>query len=276
MNNYANTAEDLLNSNKLPLWSIFDEGQIGLVKIDPDFRFVESNEAFCRMIGYSKEELMRLTIKDITHPYYLEREFEALNKLIRGDIQIYKAEECYTRKDQTTSNNIVTVSAIHDINGEFLYFFTIIEDITDRKRTEEALKLSEAKFRSLFENMVEGFAYCRMLYENEQPLDFIYLDVNQSFERLTGLKGVTGRRASEVIPGIRETDPQLFEIYSRAALTGIPERFETYIKALKMWIYISVYSPLREHFVTVFEVITDRKKTEEAYRESEEKYNELV
>ncbi len=128
--------------------------------------------------------------------------------------------------------------------------------------TNDALRKSETKYRLLFENMIEGFAYCRMIFENGKPHDFIYLSVNHAFETLTGLKDVVGKRVTEVIPGIREADPELIETYGRVSLTGKPERFEMFVEALKMWLSISVYSPEKEHFVAVFDVITDRKRAE--------------
>jgi PAS domain S-box-containing protein len=137
------------------------------------------------------------------------------------------------------------------------------EEHRERKLAEEALRGSEERYRSLFENMLDGFAHCRMIYEDGQPRDFVYLDVNSAFERLTGLKDVIGKKVTEAIPGIRETDPGLFEIYGRVALTGKPERFEMYVKALSTWFFISVYSPRREHFVAVFDVITERKRAEQ-------------
>ena len=137
-----------------------------------------------------------------------------------------------------------------------------------RKRAEEGLRISEEHYRSLFENMLNGFAYCKMLFDENGPKDFTYLNVNAAFEALTGLKNVIGRNVSEVIPGIRRSDPELFEIYGRVALTGTPERFETYVEALGMWFSIAVYSPRREHFVAVFDVITERKRTEEALRKA--------
>lgn len=122
---------------------------------------------------------------------------------------------------------------------------------------------SDLRYRSLFENMLDGFAYCRMRYENGEPSDFIYLDVNNAFEPLTGLKDVAGKWVSEVIPGIRQSDPELFELYGKVASTGFPEKVDRYVVALDMWFSISVYSPQREHFVAVFDVITKRKKAEE-------------
>ena len=144
-----------------------------------------------------------------------------------------------------------------------------------RTRAEEALRESEERYRSLFENMLEGFAYCRMIFEDDKPQDFVYLAVNEMFETLTGLKEVTGKRVTEVIPGIRQADPELFDIYARVSLTGKPEKFERFVNALKMWFSISVYSPEKEFFVAVFDVITERKRTEEALRKSEERFREL-
>ena len=151
-------------------------------------------------------------------------------------------------------------------DGHITGFIEVVEDITERKQTEAALQESENLYRSLFENMLNGFAYCQMLFEDNQPQDFIYLKVNSAFEALTGLKDVVGKRVSEVIPGIRESDPELFEIYGRVALTGKPERFENYLEALKMWFSVSVYSPGKEYFVAVFDVITERKRAESELR----------
>jgi diguanylate cyclase (GGDEF)-like protein/PAS domain S-box-containing protein len=128
------------------------------------------------------------------------------------------------------------------------------------------LQSHEERYRSLSENMLEGFAYCRMLFEDNRPQDFIYLHVNSSFEKLTGLKNVEGKKVTEVIPGIREAHPDLLEIYGRVALTGEPEKFEIYLEPLAAWLSISVFSTEKEYFIAVFENITDRKKAEEELR----------
>jgi PAS domain S-box-containing protein len=115
----------------------------------------------------------------------------------------------------------------------------------------------------LFNAMREGFAHCRMLYENNQPVDFTYIEVNTAFEQLTGLTDAEGRKVSEMLPGLRESNPELFCIYGRVAATGNPEIFETYVEQLGKWFSVSVYSTEKEHFVAVFQDITERMRNEQ-------------
>ena len=135
------------------------------------------------------------------------------------------------------------------------------------KWTEEALRESEKKYRSLFENMLDGFAYCQILVdENNKPIDFVYLEVNDAFERLTGLRkeDVVGEKVTEAIPGIKEAHPELFSIYGKVALTGERTKFDIYFEPLEIWLSISVYSPQKGYFVAVFENITELKRAEES------------
>jgi len=136
-------------------------------------------------------------------------------------------------------------------------------DITERRQAEKEIKESEGRYRSLFENMREGFAYCRMLFEDGKPADFVYLGVNDTFEQLTGLRNVIGKKVTEVIPGIRESNPEIFDIYGRVAQTGKSEKFEGYIESLGLWLSVSVYSTQEDHFVAVFDNINERKRAEE-------------
>ncbi|MGV8120014.1 MAG: PAS domain S-box protein [Candidatus Xenobiia bacterium LiM19] len=146
----------------------------------------------------------------------------------------------------------------------------------ERKRVEEAEQESEIRYRSLFENMLEGWAYCKMLYQGDEPQDFIYIAVNPAFERLTGLKDIVGKRVTEVIPGIRETHPELFGAYGRVAMTGKPEKLKFFFEPLRIWLNISVYSNEKEHFSAVFENITEHKQAEDELRMHREHLEELV
>ena len=170
----------------------------------------------------------------------------------------------------------IIATPVKDKDGNITAALELVIPITERKRAEETLRESEERYRGLFEHMLEGFAYCKMIFENGEARDFIYLAVNDMFKTLTGLKEVTGKRVTEVIPGIRETDPELFDIYARVSLTGKPEKFEMFLKALKIWFSISVYSPEKEFFVVVFDVITERKRAEEDLKQSEENARQLA
>jgi diguanylate cyclase (GGDEF)-like protein/PAS domain S-box-containing protein len=145
-----------------------------------------------------------------------------------------------------------------------------------RKRAEEGLAKSDEFYRSLFEYMLNGLAYCQMHFDDHgRPWDFTYLAVNSAFETLTGLRNVVGKKVSEIVPGIRESDPKLLEIYGRVSKIGKPERFEMFVDSLQMWFLISVYSPERGYFIALFDVITERKQAEDVLRESEAKYYDL-
>ena len=142
--------------------------------------------------------------------------------------------------------------------------------------SQEEVRRRAEHYSALFENMLDGFAHCKMLFENGQPVDFEYISVNRAFEDLTGLKNVIGRKASEIIPGIRESNPDLIEIYGRVALTGRPERFETYVPELGIWFFISVYSLEKGSFIAIFDNITENKKAEEALKSANQELEKRI
>ncbi|MBI9041442.1 PAS domain-containing sensor histidine kinase [Lutibacter sp.] len=153
-------------------------------------------------------------------------------------------------------------------------------EIKDLKKQQKislenyAVKCDE-KYHSLFNNMVEGFAQCKMLYEHNKPIDFRYIEVNNAFEKLTGLKNVKGKLVSEILVNHKIENPLLFNVYDRVAKTGISERIETYVASLDTWFAISVYSSEKGEFLVIFDDITDHKKTEIAITKSESCLKEL-
>lgn len=161
----------------------------------------------------------------------------------------------------------IDTRAVYALVGGFVFIIIAgsIIYLARLRKSYSKITQTEQKYSSLFQNMTEGFAHCKIITDvYGKPVDFIYLDINSAFERITGLKkeNVVGRLVTEAIPGIAEAHPELFEIYGQVALTGNTARFEIEFKPLSLWLSISVYSPKKEFFVATFQDITERKKAE--------------
>jgi PAS domain S-box-containing protein len=272
--------EEALRISEEKFRAIFKNNSAALAIIEPDTTIAMVNDAYCQMSGYSENEVVGMSWIQQIPPEDLERLKEYnRRRLINPEDAPNKYEFKFYKKNGEIRYGLMSIAMI-DSNRKIIASFT---DITERKRVEAELTMakeraeeSEKRFHSLFENMIEGFAYCKMIFENESPVDFIYLEVNDAFEPLTGLKNVTSKKVSEVIPGLRHIDTELFQIFGRVALTGNPERFEMFVESLNDWYSISVYSPQKEYFVAVFDVITERKRAEKALWESNELNKSLL
>src|SRR5664279_1078001 len=118
-------------------------------------------------------------------------------------------------------------------------------------------KLERAHQEQMFDAMREGYVHCKVLYEGSQPKDFLCLNANAIVEKLAGMANVKGMKASEIVPGIHESNPEIFEICSRVAATGNPEIFETHVEQLGGWFSVSVYSTEKAYFVAMIQDITE-------------------
>lgn len=146
----------------------------------------------------------------------------------------------------------------------------------NRRHAAEAVEASE-RFRLLFETMSEGVSYCRMVRDSDgRPADWVYLQVNEAFERMTGVSDVAGKHVWELAPDLRETSPELFEVYGRVAATGVPEVFETAVRVPGRIVRISVTSPARGDFASVMEDVTERVAGLKALAESNERLEKMV
>jgi PAS domain S-box-containing protein len=220
---------------------------------------------FERVFGYAEQEVIPVIDwwEDRLHPEDRDRVLDAFQAAVaRGD-QACSYEYRFRRLDGTYAAISDRVCFVRDASGKVVRALGAMTDISERKQAEEKLTESESRYRSLFDNMLNSFAYCRMIFDGDKPVDLVYLAVNRSFETATGLTDVVGKRISEVVPGIRQTDFELLERYGRVALTGVPECFEIWLETLQNWYSISVYSPLKDHVGVIFDVITERKRAEE-------------
>jgi diguanylate cyclase (GGDEF)-like protein/PAS domain S-box-containing protein len=136
--------------------------------------------------------------------------------------------------------------------------------------------LSADAMSEILQHTLNGIAYCKMLYQDGKPCDWVYLYTNPAFRYQTGLMAAEGKRVTEIIPDIKRADPQLFEVYSRVAQGGNAEQFEVYVEALHQWFSVQVFCPKPEHFVAIFDVVTKRKQVEAALMQEKDLLRGLI
>jgi PAS domain S-box-containing protein len=229
-----------------------------------------------RIFGYSAKEIRdKGCWRFLVHPQDLSIFEEKVTGLRLGQSSV--CELRITHKDGSTRWIKASSRVAKDsINPTHHRLFGACEDITERKKAEDSLRESEKKYHSLHSSMSEGVALHEITYDGlGKAVDYIILDVNPAFESIIGIKKekAVGSKASELY----ETGkPPYLEIYAEVAASGKPTSFETYFPPMRKHFSISVFSPARGKFATVFYDITERKKAELELQESEKKYRELA
>jgi PAS domain S-box-containing protein len=253
-------AENALRESETKFRSLAESVTDIFFAMDKDMKITYWNNASEKISGISAKEAIGKSIYEIFPNVKGNRTEKVYLEVLKT-----KSPKTFINEFQSEGKTFSLEISVYS-SPEGLSVFT--KDITEQRRVEDAIRESEERYRSLFENMIGGFAFCRMFYDEGRPFDFKYLQVNKAFEIITGLKNVIGKNVTELIPNIGETNPELFEIYGRVALTGKIESFETYVSALDAWFFVSVYSPEKEFFIAIFEDISERKIAEKTIRAS--------
>jgi PAS domain S-box-containing protein len=257
-------AEEKLRASEEQFRTLIDHAPLAIT-FSRDSKFLYANSEYLAIHGIaSAQDLIGRPIYERVAPQSMDESKKRAYLRAQGLPVEKRYELLGLRLDGTCVPLLGAVTQVNLVDGPATVGF--FQDISERKLVEREIRDSEERYRKLFDNMLEGFASCKMLYENDRAVDFIYLDVNDAFERLTGLRNVVGKKVSEVIPGIQASNPELIETYGRVAQTGEPERFETFVEPLGIWFSISVYSTEKDRFIAVFDNITERKQVEEEIR----------
>jgi PAS domain S-box-containing protein len=118
----------------------FEHSGIGLAIVGLDGGWQQVNGALARITGYSADELRALTFQDITHPEDLHADLDHLRALLAGDVASYEMEKRYVRKDRSVVHVLLTVSLVRDATRAPLHFVSQIQDLTERRVTQERLQ----------------------------------------------------------------------------------------------------------------------------------------
>ncbi|OON65276.1 PAS domain S-box protein [Hymenobacter sp. CRA2] len=238
------------------------------------------NQYFLNYIGHTPESVEGLAWHTLIHPddapAYLasyqqavqqQRRWQNRNRVRRHDGEWHWFENYAT--------------PLFDDEGHFLGHVGISADVTAIVRAEEALRASEAKYRTLFETMEQGFGIGQAIPADEAtgaPLDWQWLEVNPQFERLTGLSraAVLSQTTRQLIPGLEEI---WYERYAHVGATGETVSFEAYSPVLDSWFDAYVFAvglPDARRVAVLFTNTTERRRAEAALREAEARHREQL
>jgi PAS domain S-box-containing protein len=270
-------AVEALRESESRLRAIYENVSVGLAFGDLAGNFLDVNPALQRILGYSLDDLRTLTIADITHPDDLASDYALFQQVLAGERQQYKIEKRYHHKDGHIIWGLMSVSLVRDAKGTPLYTIGMLDDITEHKLFEETLRLSETKYRSLYESMMDGFVRVDMQgliqecnesfrkivqYSNEELLRMSYPDLTperwHSFEQELVRTQILPRGYSDVYEKeYHRKDGSITPVELRTFLlrssTGEPEG---------MW--------------AIVRDISDRKKAESQLRSSEDTLRRLA
>jgi PAS domain S-box-containing protein/diguanylate cyclase (GGDEF)-like protein len=193
-------AEIQLRQSEERYRATFDQAAVGFVHTSCDGRFLRCNRCFADYIGYSSEEIVGLTILQITHPEDMTASMEVFERIVSGAAPTASFEKRYLRKDGSSTWAKVTISMQRDAEGRALHMLSIVEDINARKQAEEllgvameALRVSEERYRTAFQTSLDAVNINRLS-------DGRYIDCNQAFLDVSGYtrEEVVGRTSLEL------------------------------------------------------------------------------
>jgi PAS domain S-box-containing protein len=279
-------AEDALRESEERFRATLEQAAVGISHVALDGSWIRVNQKLCDIIGYPREELLGLTFQDITHPDDLERDVEHLRLMLDDETDAYSTEKRYVRKDGSLVWINLTTSLVRDPSGDPKYFISVIEEITERKRVEEELKLSEERFR----NIVEQSPLSVQILSPDGST----LRVNRAWEELWG---VTFEEFASVGYNLLE-DQQLVERgimpYIKRGFAGEPTLIPpitydpnetrpgmTVYESSQRWVRAFIY-PVRDGAGNIREVtlihedITEGKRAEEEIRRLNEELEQRV
>lgn len=187
---------------------LFEGSPIGIALVSPDYRMAETNPAFCRMLGYSTEEMAGKTFPDITHPEDRDTDLSQAGKLFSGEIPSYSMEKRYIRKDGSTFWIKLHGSVVRDRDNHPMYGLGMVEDIDKTKRAETIRLAHEAAQKNALvrevhhriKNHLQGVVgLLRRQRKEQNPCNAILEETIAQINTVAMVHGLQGKTLGEEI-----------------------------------------------------------------------------
>ncbi|OGU07368.1 MAG: hypothetical protein A2075_13985 [Geobacteraceae bacterium GWC2_58_44] len=255
--------------------AIFKQAAAGIAQVSLDGHWLLMNQKICDILGYSIEELEKLTVTEISPPEEMGRHLPHFYRLLAGDISTYSTEKRYIHKGGWPIWVNLSVSLVRDQSGAPEYFIAVVQDINERKCAEEELRESEEKFYKVFKLAPIGITISTLS-------DGRFVEMNEAGERLSGYRReeVIGRSSSEfsIWKDADERARVIRELLEKGELRdremAMKDRSGRVFWGLLSAVVIEIRG--EKHLLCLVSDMGDRKRIQEALLESEERFRLLA
>jgi PAS domain S-box-containing protein len=259
------------------LFETIDDGfQLARLELSPDgtphdVRLLQVNQAWSRMTGMTAEaargKLLWGELMPALEKVWLDQFARAVLTQQASRFESYAAPFA-----RWLDGHIVPFAG-----PQSREFVTVFRDVSARRRVEQALRESEAKYRSLFDSIDEGYCIIEVLFDaDDKPYDYGFIEINQAFERHTGLSAPNGRTIREIAPNHEQ---HWYDIYGRVARSGEPVRFQDRADALGRVYDVYAFrigTPELPYVAVLFNDITERERVAQQLRDSDRRKDEFL
>jgi PAS domain S-box-containing protein len=249
-----------------------------LVVLDSGLRVQTANRAFYTLFKVSRDETHDVPLDALpNHTWEAPLLWPRLKEILFDDKEFPALEIQHHFPAIGRRTLLVEARRLTRESSSRDLMLLAFRDISARKQAEQALRDSEERFRMLFTSMDEGFCTIQVLFDdNQNPIDYRFLEVNAAFEKQTGIKDAKGRLMREIAP---DHEQHWFDIYGQIALTGEPVRFENLAKELHRWYDVYAFrvgQPEERQVAILFSDITERRRIEDELRDGSRRKDEFL
>jgi PAS domain S-box-containing protein len=259
--------------------SYFNLRLIGTAITSPTKGWVEINDELCRILGYERKELLRMSWAELTHPDDLAADVAHFNRVLAGEIDGYAMDKRFIRKDGRVIDATISVRCLRQADGAVDYFVALVQDITERKLAEGSLRASEERLRAVLESALD----CIVTMDHHGRV----VEFNPAAEKTYGCKrdATIGQFLADLIipPTLRKRHRSGLAHYlsmgessmlgQRIELTGMRSDHSEFPVEVTIIRLGSQEPPMFTGFIRD---ITDRKRAEEALRKSEKLFTAFM